>query len=369
MSPSDNQLPSLPKGMVINKKLIVLVSCAAVVFLGLFISMLQFSAPKITARDINTPLIDNQSAMEMIHRLQRNKARQPVLHEENETLINQESVFTEQPNPLLLTKFDNGSAISVFRQVSQPAFDKGHSPVPQTALELPRTEPQMPNDYKQQNQQREKQDFLSHQVSSNASMLAGFEPLTALCAIKAGSVIPAMLQTTINSDLPGTIIGKVRQSVFDSVSGQHLLIPQGSTLLGQYDADVAYGQNRILIAWQRLIFPSGESYQLEGQPGVDGLGAAGLKDKVNNHLARIFSSSLLFSILSAAGNLPRHHGEAEPDALLSTLGDPIAQKMTQTGMSMLNKNLNIQPTLIARVGMRFNVLLRQDLVFPGASCA
>ncbi len=365
MMKSDSQLPRISSGMVFNKRLIILLVGGSVVFIGFFIGMLQMSAPKKVTRETNAPFVDNQAAMEMIHRLQRKK----LPHSES-TVNEVEDVILEEErfNPLLVTQFDNGSAISVFRQANPPAFEVEHRQSTQEVAVPDISMPVMPNDYKQQNQQNEKKIFLSKRIKANASELIGFEPSAASCAIKAGSVIPAILQTAINSDLPGTIIGKVRQSVFDSVSGRYLLIPQGSTLLGQYDADVAYGQHRILIAWQQLIFPNGDSYQLEGQPGVDGLGAAGLKDKIDNHLLRIFSGSLMFSVLSVGSSLQMHHHETEHDNLQSDIGDPVAQKMAQTGMSMLNKNLNIQPTLIARVGMRFNVLLRQDLVFPGVYC-
>ena len=182
------------------------------------------------------------------------------------------------------------------------------------------------------------------------------------------SVIPVTLQTTINSDLPGAIIGKVRQSVFDSLTGSSLLIPQGSTLLGQYDSNVTYGQNRMLVVWQRLVFPNGDSFQLDGQPGVDGLGTAGLKDRVDSHWQRLIGGSLMYSILGAAGSLQVHHHDREENSLATALGDSIAQRMSETGMTFANKNLNVQPTLIARAGMRFNVLLRKDLVFPDSYC-
>jgi type IV secretion system protein TrbI len=119
--------------------------------------------------------------------------------------------------------------------------------------------------------------------------------------IKAGTIIPATLVTGINSDLPGTMIGKVRRNVYDTVTGNYLLIPQGTTLIGNYDSKVVFGQSRVLIVWSRLIFPNGSSFDLQGMPGVDLTGMAGLHDQVDNHYKRIFGSALLFSVFGAAG--------------------------------------------------------------------
>src|SRR4029079_1209365 len=92
--------------------------------------------------------------------------------------------------------------------------------------------------------------------------------------------------TGINSDLPGTILGQVRENVYDTVSGNYLLIPQGSKVLASYDSMAAYGQERVLVCWQRLIRPDGTSLSLDCQPGVDLSGYAGFFDHVDNHLAR-----------------------------------------------------------------------------------
>lgn len=75
--------------------------------------------------------------------------------------------------------------------------------------------------------------------------------------VMAGTIIPASLITGLNSDLPGTIIAQVTQPVYDTVSGSHLLIPQGARLVGRYDSQVSFGQDRALIVWDRILFPDG----------------------------------------------------------------------------------------------------------------
>src|SRR5262249_3055341 len=117
--------------------------------------------------------------------------------------------------------------------------------------------------------------------------------------IQAGTFIPGILITGINSDLPGQIIGQVRSNVYDSIQGRYLLIPQGSKLIGIYDAKIIYGQERVLVAWQRLILPNGQSMELSDMAGVDNSGYAGLTDHVNAHYGKLVSAAILMSVLGA----------------------------------------------------------------------
>src|SRR5262249_36265017 len=122
--------------------------------------------------------------------------------------------------------------------------------------------------------------------------------------VKAGTIIPAVLLSAVNSDLPGQILGQVREAVYDTDTGEHLLIPQGTRLVGLYDHHGVYGQGRVLTTWKRLILPNGASLSLrDGMPGADAIGAAGFQDEVNNHYLRIFGHALLLSIISAGVQL------------------------------------------------------------------
>lgn len=121
--------------------------------------------------------------------------------------------------------------------------------------------------------------------------------------LQAGSVIPAALLTGLRSDLPGQITAQVTEPVYDSAVGRHLLIPQGSRLVGQYDAEVGYGQERVLLVWNRLILPDGRSIVLERQPGADAQGFAGLQDRVDNHWGRLLRAGLLSTLLGVGAEL------------------------------------------------------------------
>lgn len=186
--------------------------------------------------------------------------------------------------------------------------------------------------------------------------------------LQAGTIIPATLVTGIHSDLPGEIIARVRRDVFDSVSGNDCLIPQGTTLIGVYDSQIAYGQERVLIVWSRLLLPNGDSYDLQGQPGADLAGMAGLQDRVNHHYFRLFSSALLFSLFGAAGQMsqPQRRHAADSLSAQEMLYGAIGEQMNQTGAQLIAKNMDIQPTIRIRPGTNFNVLLTRDMVLPSA---
>jgi len=187
--------------------------------------------------------------------------------------------------------------------------------------------------------------------------------------VKAGTIIPAVLLTGISSDLSGQLIAQVREPVFDTESGRHLLIPQGARLIGLYDHQVVYGQERVLITWKRVIFPNATSLSLkDGMPGTDATGAAGFNDQVNHHLIRVFGNALLLSIISAGVQLSQipdfGRGFAGPSAG-NVLGDAVGQELGQTSSELIRRGMNVAPTIEIRPGYAFNVMVIQDLVFPG----
>ena len=131
--------------------------------------------------------------------------------------------------------------------------------------------------------------------------------------VQAGSVIPAALITGIQSDLPGQVTAQVTQNVFDSATGRMLLIPQGSRLIGAYDSKIAAGQNRVLLAWDRLILPGGRSIELMRQPGADASGMAGLADRTDHHWGHMLKAALISTVLGVGAEL----GSDDDDRLAS----------------------------------------------------
>jgi len=184
--------------------------------------------------------------------------------------------------------------------------------------------------------------------------------------LRAGFVIPAMLVSGINSDLPGQIMAQVSQAVYDTPTGKHLLIPQGSRLVGSYSSDVDYGQSRVLVAWQRIIFPDGKAMDIGSMPGADSGGFSGMNDKVNNHYVRVFGSALLMSGIVAGISLSQDRNTSstsDRETASSAMSEALGQQLGQVTAQMIAKNLNIAPTLEIRPGYRFNVMVTKDMTF------
>jgi type IV secretion system protein TrbI len=185
------------------------------------------------------------------------------------------------------------------------------------------------------------------------------EPLSPY-ELKQGSVIPGILVTGINSDLPGRIIGQVSRNVYDSATGQYLLIPQGTKIFGRYDSDVSFGQQRVLVAWTRLVFPNGSAINIEGMAGTDQAGAGGFNDRVNNHWGRTIKSALLISVMGAGiENLTASKNSDDvAEAIRSSFGDTFSAVAKKS----VERNLAVQPTLEIRPGYRFLIVVDKDMI-------
>jgi type IV secretion system protein TrbI len=180
--------------------------------------------------------------------------------------------------------------------------------------------------------------------------------------LQAGSIIPAALITGIRSDLPGQITAQVTQNVYDSPTGRIRLIPQGSRLIGDYDADVAFGQSRVLLAWNRLILPDGRSITLERQPGADPRGFAGLQDRTNYHWGGVLKAGLVSTLLGIGGELRSGNDSNIVRALRRGSQDSIAR----AGEQVVSRELNVRPTLTIRPGFPVRVLVTRDLILAAA---
>lgn len=213
------------------------------------------------------------------------------------------------------------------------------------------------------NRQDDKRAFLTESGGRNPYAAGRVESAVSPNELKAGSVIPATLLTGVNSDLPGQLVAQVNRNVFDSATGRRLLIPQGSRLVGVYDSSVTSGQARVLIAWNRVIFPDGSSIDLGSMPGADRAGQSGLRDQVNNHYGRTFGSAVFLSMFSAGIQLSQPQASVgEQQTAGQTISAQLGQQLGQLGMETARRNMQIQPTLTIRPGMNLNVQVTQDLI-------
>lgn len=177
--------------------------------------------------------------------------------------------------------------------------------------------------------------------------------------LQAGAVIPAALITGIRSDLPGQITAQVTENVYDSPTGHILLVPQGTRVIGQYDNGVGFGQRRVLLVWNRLLFPNGRSIVLERQPGADAEGYAGLEDGVDYHWGELLKAAALSTILSVGAEAGTSQNE---NSLVQALRSGASNSISQTGQQIVSRQLNISPTLTVRPGFPVRVIVTRDLV-------
>lgn len=177
--------------------------------------------------------------------------------------------------------------------------------------------------------------------------------------VQAGTIIPAALITGINSDLPGQITAQVTEHVYDSPSGSHLLIPQGARLIGQYDSQVAFGQRRVLLVWNRIVMPDGTSIVLERLQGTDTEGFSGLEDEVDHHWGQLFRAAVLSTLLGIGTELGSSDDESE---IARAIRESAQDSVSDIGQQIVRRQLNIQPALTIRPGFPIRIIVNRDLV-------
>ena len=203
-----------------------------------------------------------------------------------------------------------------------------------------------------------REDFLNREVDRRTTAADRLQAPLSPYVLQAGSVIEAALITGLRSDLPGQISAQVTANVYDSPTGRHLLIPQGSRLLGEYDSRVAVGQRRVLLAWTRLILPDGRSIVLERQPGTDEAGYAGLEDRVDNHWGRLFLAAGLATVLNIGAEL----GQDDDDEIARAIREGTQDTIGRAGQEIVRRQIQIPPTLTIRPGFPVRVIVTRDLI-------
>ena len=212
-----------------------------------------------------------------------------------------------------------------------------------------------------QNRQDQKEAFL--QSGSTETRNTGHLQLpSSPYQVMAGTVIAGALVTGIQSDLPGDVIATVTEPVYDTATGQHLLIPQGSRILGRYNSQVSYGQSRVQVVWNRIILPDTSSLTLDNLVGTDPAGYAGLEDGVDWHWDRVFAGAVLTTLLGVGAELAAPENRQDGDRVIIAGRDSAQDSINQVGQEMTRRNLNIQPTLTERPGLSVRIIVNRDLV-------
>ncbi|MFB9985056.1 TrbI/VirB10 family protein [Mesorhizobium kowhaii] len=210
-----------------------------------------------------------------------------------------------------------------------------------------------------QNMQDRKLAFVNAEADRRTVSADRVEEKASPYVLQAGSVISAALITGIKSDLPGSITAQVTENVYDSPTGAHLLIPQGSRLIGQYDSQVAFGQSRVLLVWNRVVMPDGTSIVLERLQGTDPQGFSGLEDDVDYHWGQLFKAAALSTLLGVGTQIGSDSEESE---IAQAIRESAQGTASNVGQQIVGRQLNIQPTLTIRPGFPVRIIVNRDLV-------
>jgi type IV secretion system protein TrbI len=176
-----------------------------------------------------------------------------------------------------------------------------------------------------------------------------------------GTILESVLVNRLDGAMTGPVECLVTNDVY-SHDRQHMLIPGGSKVLGETRRVESFGQTRLAVAFHRLIMPDGYSLSLDQFKGLNQIGDVGLRDQVNNHYTRIFGASLALGVIGAAG-------EAGTGGVLTQSGtdrlrEGFGQSLAQSSQQILDRFLNLLPTITIREGHRVKIYLSSDLALP-----
>jgi type IV secretion system protein VirB10 len=282
----------------------------------------------------------------------------PILHAEQGSNT---PAGTNAANQQLIQEQDSARTSSLFVQTASASTtlqqSQAGSVMPAQGNNETGNQPAGPSS--DQNMQDQKLAFLNGPSDAPTVSSDRLTPAASPYIIQAGTVIPAALITGIESDLPGQITAQVTENVYDSPTGQYLLIPQGARLIGEYNSEVAYAQTRVQLIWTRLIMPNGQSIVLANQPGADTQGYSGLQDGVNNHWGAIFEAALLSTFLSVGAEAGTSNQE---NNLIQAIRSGASDSFNQAGQQVVERELNIQPTLTIRPGFPVRVIVNRDFI-------
>ena len=213
--------------------------------------------------------------------------------------------------------------------------------------------------YDRQNNQSGKQSFLDKERGKTGTYQWNSE-----FSLWKGTVIPAVLDSGINTDLPGQVIATVTQNIYSSNNGNYILIPQGSKLFADYNSSVSYGQNRVQVVWNTLIRPDGLEINLGSMNGIDQYGYAGYKGSVSNHpfeFAKALGLIAVFSILDTkmANTIDTANNQYAQNVMASTYAE--AQKLNN---KIVDRALDIQPRISIAAGEEISLITNLTMELP-----
>jgi len=256
---------------------------------------------------------------------------------------------------------------SLVPSVQGSLFSTSYAPQPSAAVAYPQALPSYENqsrasEYVSQNNQQNKQSFLESSSQSGVVIGGRFHGEN---AIWQGTVIPGILITSINTDLPGNVLSRVTQNIYDSQTGRSLLIPQGTLLLARYNSSVSYAQNRVQIVWDAIIRPDGLEIDLGGANGVDREGMSGQSAEYQENWFEYLKAAGIIALFSIANaKMTEAAAQYSADETAASVAASGAQVTAQLGENIISRALNIQPRLTVDNGTLINIMLNKTLYLP-----
>ena len=309
---------------------------------------------------------DNSVIAEQIKKM---KAQQSRLQSELARIKAENKKKTVNPRPEYISSMDK-------QAMSASIFFPGGAPKP---VPVDHNKSSSLNKNKEKTVESEKQRFMDGKVDEEVTNQHTMQKPISKYTLFSGTSIPGILKTTLTSDNPGSIVAIVSQDVYDSITGQYLIIPKGSTLIGTYNSKVSYGDVRLQAKFIRLIRPDGTSIILPNQAGVDGRGVSGFSDEIDNHWGQLIGAAALttvFNVPAVAAQYSQNQAQSyDPTTgtynnpgIATTFGNAALQSagegVSQVGNKVTERAMNVQPTITIHNGYRFSVLVTKDIVLP-----
>jgi type IV secretory pathway VirB10-like protein len=185
--------------------------------------------------------------------------------------------------------------------------------------------------------------------------------------IKTGTWIEARLDMTAITDLPGDLHGRITADVIGFRNGEPIkLIPMGAALIGGYSSRLTYGHDRLMQSWTGIVFADGRKIALPEVSAADSTGAAGLKDKIDNHYSKLLRDAGLLTVFNVGIALTqRNQSLLTSPSIGNTIGQSVGSTMGEIGSQLIGRNIALQPSGTLRPGGEFRIQVKHDIVFAG----
>jgi type IV secretion system protein VirB10 len=238
-------------------------------------------------------------------------------------------------------------------------YGSGGMPAGTLAAGMPPGGGEESSSYERQNMQENKQAFYSE--GRGGTITGSF---IGEDTVWNGTVIPAVLITGINTDLPGDVQARVTANIYDSLTGKKLLIPQGTILIASYNSSVSFAQSRVQVAWNTLIRPDGYQAELGNMNAVDRRGFSGTRGQINDHLFQYVKAAGIISAFTLLNGEISYNTAAVNNPGLQNLIAANQGVVNQFGAGVINRALDIQPTLRVKNGEQINVMVNKNIWLP-----